>query len=560
MRISSLCRVLGIVSAAATCLAFPRAAHATTVMEVPDNGSEQMGRGGAWVARASDPLAVMFNPAGLAGQDTRLTLQANINIMKSCFTRIKSANDTTQEPLAVNGVFPKVCNDGKPFPNPQLAFNYKVSDTVGVAFGVLGPSASGSMSWPEFVNDSGGVPQGAPQRYLLLNANTVLVTPTIGAGWEVVEHLRIGASFQWGIADLKFANASAALNADNQTPSVNDVKAELHVKQMFIPGFTAGTIWSPVDSLDLAGWFKWSAPIDATGDAVTSSPYFTRQVAAGDLSKVKHGDTSQADCGTGNPGLGDPCAGGKKAELKVNIPWEAKIGVRYHKPRPQVQAVAGDGAPAPEVNSHRRDPMSQDIFDIELDVTYAHNSMFKDLQVSFPGDATGNGLLPVNGTPGNFPPNADIPHNFKDVAGFRLGGDWNVLPDQLAIRAGAYIETTAQDGTYQNLDFAGGRKIGIALGGTYRIHLSKVHRNALEFHAGLGHTFIADQSNTDPNASGINGLAGSPCNPTANNANDPNHPNTCTDGRTKYRTNWPVNLGTITNAFTAINLGVSYRF
>ncbi len=44
-----------------------RGASATTVLEVGENGSEQMGRGGAWVARASDPLAAFYNPAGLAG-------------------------------------------------------------------------------------------------------------------------------------------------------------------------------------------------------------------------------------------------------------------------------------------------------------------------------------------------------------------------------------------------------------------------------------------------------------------------------------------------------------
>src|SRR5438477_10565766 len=87
---------LGMVVAA-------RDARATSVLEVPDNGSEQMGRGGAWVARASDPLAAFYNPAGLAGQDTKLTLQANINIQSTCFTRIK---DPSLPPGAAPGTTP----------------------------------------------------------------------------------------------------------------------------------------------------------------------------------------------------------------------------------------------------------------------------------------------------------------------------------------------------------------------------------------------------------------------------------------------------------------------
>ncbi len=70
-----------------------RDAHATNITEFPDNGSEQMGRGGAWVARASDPLAVAFNPAGLAGQRTALTLQANLTLKSSCYTRLKAADE-----------------------------------------------------------------------------------------------------------------------------------------------------------------------------------------------------------------------------------------------------------------------------------------------------------------------------------------------------------------------------------------------------------------------------------------------------------------------------------
>src|ERR1035438_2988424 len=85
---------------AASLMSAEQTAHATNVTEFPDNGSEQMARGGAWVARASDPLAAFYNPAGLAGQNTRLTIQVNINTNHTCFTRQKSAFDTTQEPLA----------------------------------------------------------------------------------------------------------------------------------------------------------------------------------------------------------------------------------------------------------------------------------------------------------------------------------------------------------------------------------------------------------------------------------------------------------------------------
>ena len=527
-------------------------AYASNVTEFPDNGSEQMARGGAWVARASDPLAAFFNPAGLAGQDSKVTVQANLSLLNSCFTRVAAANDTVQDPLAdkTTGQFPQVCNKGELGVGPQLAATFKLTDRLGLGIAILGPSGVANNNWPEFVNDKGGTPQAAPQRYLLLSGNALVLTPTVGVGWEVTDRLRLGASFQWGIATVKFSNSSLAVNGDGQVPRDNDIKAELSGKDLFVPGFTLGALWSPSNMVDVAGWFKWSAPIEATGDVQTSVSYFRPQVAQGDTSKVIHGDTSVPDCGTGTPGLA--VCGPDKGSLTVPIPMEAKIGVRVH------------GARAGVNQAHRRDPLSQDKWDAEVDFTFANNQTFDNLQVRFPGNTDGTGVIPVNGSGGTLPPNADVPHNFKNVFGVRIGGDFNAIPDRLAIRAGGFFESNGQDPRFQNIDFMGAQRIGLSLGGTLRVPLSKREEggarkgSALEFSLGFMHMFVADQTNTDRNAVGVAGLAGSPCNPQSNFTSA--SATSCLDGRQTFRTNWPVNLGTITNALNVINVGVSYRF
>jgi long-subunit fatty acid transport protein len=535
-------------------------ASATNVTEFPDNGSEQMGRGGAWVARASDPLAAFFNPAGLAGQDTKITLQANVSFSHRCFHRTFAQNDGTNDKLVdpANGQyqFPRVCAEDTPFPNPQLGFTWKVNDRIGIGFlPLLGPSAVGKSQWPEFVDGkSPSLP--SPQRYLLIDSNAILITPTIGAGFEVMDGLRLGASFQWGMAlKAHFSNASAAVNGNNVDPANNDVKAQIDAKQLFIPGFTLGALWSATDSLDVAGWYKWSAPIDAKGDVTTYANYFTPQVASGDTSHVKVGDSSQPDCGQGV--TGNPCGSGNNANIKLPIPMEAKLGLRFHKLR-------ADALREP----HRRDPLSQDLYDVEVDFTWANNSAFDAIQLRFPADASGSGgsIIPVNGIPGGVvPANADVPHNYKDVLGVRLGGDYNVMPDKLALRAGAFFETRGQSTTYQNIDFAGAERFGLSVGATYRIRfgestvneVTRVRKpgNALELMLGFGHIFFAAQDNKQPDGQGVNGLAGGPCNPAENPSGA-----TCSNGTQKYRTNWPVNLGTITNSINVINVGVAYRF
>lgn len=546
---SSECRKTALalalaLAATASLVASERAAFASDVLEFPDNGSEQLARGGAWVARASDPLAAFYNPAGLAGQKTAVLINANIAFQHTCFTRIKAAGDTTQEPLAdPNGNFPRVCNDVKPFLNPQIAATIHVSDRVGIGLAVLGPSGVGAGTWPDFASG-----QPSPNRYLLLDGNLFEITPTIGIGGEVVDRLRLGASLQWGIMKAKFTQASPALNQENQTPQDNDVATTLIVHDYFVPGFTLGALWSPADTLDIAGWYKWSDSIRARGDAYTQAGYFSKKNANGDSSGIIDGDTSLKDCNMGDGST--TCGNGGNASLKMAQPMEAKIGFRYHQPRAGVD------------QAHLRDPIATDTFDAELDLTWANNSVVDDLEVRFPGDAQGNGVIPVHGiSGGTIPPNADVPRKYKDVFGVRAGGDVNVLPDQLALRAGAFFESRGQDPHYQNLDFIGGERFGLALGGTYRIRMGndedRMKRSALELHLGFMHMFAATQQNDDPNGYGINATSGTPCNPAANGAQAGGN---CSDGRQKYRTNWPVNLGTITNALNVINVGATYRF
>lgn len=569
--------VLALVAASASLLA-AAPARATNVTEFPDNGSEQMGRGGAWVARASDPLATMFNPAGLAGQPSRITLQNNFIFEHTCFTRLKSARDTTfvvsgvdQDPLVDGtGHYPRVCNDIEPNVNPQLGATLRVTDRLGIGFLIIGPSSGGEKKFPEFVDDAKGNPQAPPNRYLLVQQSGIIVFPTVGVGYEVIDNLRLGASFSWGFARAKISTAATSLNIDNAN-ATNDVRAELQTKDYFVPAVTVGSIWSATPEIDVAGWYKWSDAIRMRGDVGTAANYYTKQNAQGDDKGVRYGDTIFDDCGTGVPGDKGKCGSGGNGQLTFAVPMEAKIGVRYHKPRvrraPEAEPAPAEGAPAtatsaplgpPSSRPAKRDPLATDLFDVEADLTWANNSAADNVQLRFPGDPSGKGLLPVAGVQGGeIPPNGDQPRGYKDVFGIRVGGDYNVLPDRAAVRAGTFFETSAGGGQYQSLDFNPQARFGLALGGTYRVHLSDdPNGSALELMVGYGHVFFAAREREDRNADGAPGLAGTSC----VNGGAVSGPTSCADGNVRYRTPWPVNLGTITNSVNVINVGASYRF
>lgn len=530
-------------------------ARASNVTEVPDNGSEQMGRGGAWLARASDPLATTFNPAGLAGQPTRITIQNNFDIQHTCFTRIKAASDTTIDPLAdpVTGRYPRVCNDIKPTVNPQIGATLRVSDRLGVGLLVIGPASSGDKTFPEFIEDGSGTKRPAPQRYLMTHQSGVILFPTVGVGYEIIQNLRLGVSFGWGFAKVKEAATTVALNSPSQT-SDNDVWADLQVHDYFIPRISAGGLWSVTPNVDLAAWYQWTDAIRAKGDVGTATSYYTAANARGDDSRVGYGDTIYPDCGTGRAQDAGKCGSGDNASTKLVLPMEAKLGVRWHAPRVRLSDL--ESMPDRDRPS-RRDPLADDLYDAEIDLTWANDSALDALEIRFPSDPSGNGKLPVSGISSQIPPNADQTRNYRDVFGVRVGGDVNVLPDRLALRAGAYFESAAGKAEFQQLDFAATSRFGLAFGGTYRIRLHEGERtDAIEIMAGYGHTFFLDSSLTNPNASGIGALAGVPCGSNATLVS----PDKCSDGTRSYRTSWAANLGTITNTLNVINVGASYRF
>lgn len=506
------------IAAAALVLLWSGLAHASNVLEVPDLGTQAMGRGGAWLAKASDPLASVWNPAGLAGQRTSLTLQGSAAFMHTCFSRVRASNDTSTDAAAG---FSRVCNDAAPLFVPQIAATWQVSPRLGLGLYVGAPAASGTKDWPEFVN---GRP--APQRYLLTDQSTVLLFPTLAAGVQVLPELRIGASFGWGVAHLKSSSATVALANGGQTPD-NDILAKIQVRDAFVPRLGLGAIWKLSSRFDLAGWYQWTDAIRASGDLGTATSYWSSENARGDDRRVGYADTYFSDCGTGRAQDAGKCGSGDNARLKLPLPMEAKVGLRTHAP--------------------------DERWDAEVDLTWANDSAIDSIEVRFPGDASGAGRLPVAGINAEIPPNADQPRRYRDVLGLRAGGDYAVLPGLLTLRAGTFYETAATRGEHRALDVAATARFGLALGASVHV---KLGGHALELMAAYGHTFFADDTQTDPNARGTPAIAGTSCSSSA----VPVSPGTCSDGGPRYRTRWPVDLGTVTNAFNVVHAGATYRF
>ena len=125
-----------------------------------------------------------------------------------------------------------------------------------------------------------------------------------------------------------------------------------------------------------------------------------------------------------------------------------------------------------------------------------------------------------------------------------------------ALRAGAFAESNGQNARFQNIDFVGSARTGLAAGMTLRLPLGGAD---LDVSVAYGHVFVADQTLSDPDAPGLPARAGSPCNPPGSLSGEGAEA-TCPGGLPKYRTRWPVNLGAMTNSFDVLNLGATLRF
>lgn len=535
MRVARFGLALVPFAAALTMGALERPALANG-FEIPENGTEVMGRGGAWVARADNPLAGGLNPAGLAGQQTGMILNANLTWQSQCFQKAGTypvgADNGNTSPSFASGAYegqqyPEVCkaNGLKDVnPVPQLGFNYRVNNQLGIAFLPLWtPSGTGKAKWPTEVNTANGAIAPSPTRFMLVEKNARIIMPTLAAGYEVTKGVRFGLAFQWVItmfqSSLMSQGSQTTPNSVKQGPAINTM-SEVSWNQWFTPAMVAGFLVSPHDDIDIGGMFRYSADIVKRGGDVTiTAPYY----------------------GNGRTGAVPTETDVNLKEMRLKQPMDVRLGVRFHPARKGVE-LPKEG---------RRDFLKHDAFDIELDLTYSRNSSFDQLTILFDP----NQSVSYSGAPGGFvPENASIQKRWKDTFGIRLGGEFNAIPEKLGVRAGGFFQTAGQDERYLNLDFHPGQMFGFYIGATARVTQN------LDLSLGYGHIFVKPFDNRTEGGA-LRALIATP----PDNPNGPDYYNQCnqtgyTQPSEPFRSCAIINTGRMTSGYNIVSLGGTYRF
>ena len=265
--------------------ALPTAAFAGG-FEFPDNGTEALGRGATFTAKADSPLAIEYNLAGLATQrGTRLLFDSNLVFQDFTFQRAGGypIESGPSGMLSYSGQpYPKVSNTAGSFYAPFIGittdFNY--FDRWTFAFGVYGPSAFGNKSWGATVQlPTGSAP--APQRYDVVQANLLTFFPTFAAAVRLNKYIDIGLALHLVVGIFDLENVSITDLGPTLCPNLESANCDssTHLKTT---GFSAtgglGIMLHPHRSIDigingrLPIVLNTSGTVDATPPPAASIP------------------------------------------------------------------------------------------------------------------------------------------------------------------------------------------------------------------------------------------------------------------------------------------------
>lgn len=389
-------------------MASPREASAGG-FEVADHGAQAMGRGTAFVARADDPSAIHWNPAGLARQrGTRVFIGSNIFLHSYEFRRAGRFPDDSNDPATPWGgrPFPAVQNSGGAFVSPFLALStdFGSFDRLTLAVGVYGPSAIGNRTFPLGIE---GAP--APSRYDFVQSRSTIVFPTLSLGYRLTKWLDVGVSGHLALGNfdqtnITYADLGECKNAEYQPC---DSKSTLTASATSAAA-TFGVMLRPSEAFAFGLSVRTPTGFTAQGTVTPEPP----RIAQIDLA----------------PGA---------ATLYTDLPLVGRVGARY---------VSLD--------------KDFEVYDLELNLVYEQwGTAQKDGPVV---------VIPNLGTFNNI--QTTVVHRYKDTFSIRGGGAYNIdaFDGVVALRAGGWFDTPATDFQYTRLDFDTLAKVAGTLGAGYR--------------------------------------------------------------------------------------------
>ena len=418
---------------------------------VPGTGTEAMGRAGAFVAKADDPSALHYNPAGLVLIDgTIIHLGSNFLRYSLTFDRsgVYEAPAGIDEPYEGNE-YAAVTNQASPnfglgrFQSvPLLAAAFDLGRWIpglhGGA-GILAPNAYPGRDFGTYTLEAPGVAP-PPQRYDIVHQDAIVILPSIAAAYTMNSKLSLGLRMSWGIARLEATSYTWAIR-NYQEWIGDDSEFVVEVTDRFVPGLALGALYRPVPDVVIGAAYTTRLAVAGRG---------TGRATLGHNSVTGDADVIAPLAPQNTPGC---AAGGELGALQTCIDFVL----------PQTFALGGRWILA-------RDRSGGELADIEFDAVWEDWSAGSNYQVIVDGQSQLTG----------FPLQTSIVrHGLQDVLSVRLGGSY-ALPvgnpgnggasgRPLVVRAGVAHDTAAAPLTWQRVDVDGAARTTFATGLSYRV-------------------------------------------------------------------------------------------
>ena len=399
---------------AALVSAFSGSAFADGGYFAGSKGARVAGRGGAYAVKADDVMASAINPAGLSRLDgTAVQVGNRFSYHGQSYERQPTLDWGNLSGVPPYVAFEKVENK-KPWMllDPLLGVTTDFGlDDFGFAFLAYAPPGVRDQEFPV----DGG------QRYMLVSRQGEILNYGLSASWKYKDLFGIGATFQW--LYLRSLEVQIVIDGETSLGKANPVDAKYDILSTI-------TVSDPFTPQAIVG--AWVSPTPWLQFAVSGQVIPTEWEAKGTLEAEALNLTDQPVLKRGDPGV--PA---NDLTMTLPLPLTARGGVRF--------------VGLSEGKEH---------FDVEFDVVYETWSRVDHLTIET------NDMYAHMENLGQTIPIGTIPveKQWQDTLGFHLGGDYNVLPERLTLRAGTYYETAAAPPEYANVDFPSGEHVGFALG------------------------------------------------------------------------------------------------
>lgn len=396
-----------------------------------DNGSQAMQRAGAFVAKADDPTALYFNPAGLLKADgLQVFLGLNLLSYDLSFDRegTYSPPESGSPPSYVGAEYPKIENDAGPELVPFVAGSYRWDERIALGFGLFAPHGYARREFPETVPVGSAVdPAPAPQRYDIVSQRPIVAFPSVAGAYRVSDRLDVGARVSWGFATIEAK--SYVWGVFNEVEDVeNDGSFEIDASDSFVFNFGVGATYRLTEFLELGLAYVGPVVVDAKGDSTAALGEKLQMPIPGQEDYLEPVPDAQAQCAPGGT------LAVLRGCIRFELPMHATASARF---------VSREGG--------------FERGDVELSVRWENWSAAKDIRVIVDGQdhLTGSRLQP-----------SVLRHGFQDTIGVKLGGQYrfDVGASALLLRAGVAYDTAAAPKSWTRVDLDGKERFTLAGG------------------------------------------------------------------------------------------------